>query len=149
MSKKDVIYIAIILVVLLTKVQANATEQTTTTTEYVAPTTTEILTTTVECEYVPEYKELGTYKLTAYCACSKCCGKNDGITASGVKAQADRTIAAGKQFPFGTELMIDGEIYVVEDRGGFGSNTIDIYMDSHSDALNFGVKYAKVYEVKK
>ena len=109
-------------------------------------TTTEELT-TVRFEDLPEYEPLGTYKLTAYCSCSKCCGKSDGITASGTKAKAGRTIAASRQFSFGTELMINGNTYTVEDRGGFGENTIDIYMDSHEEALEFGVRYAKVYEV--
>ena len=118
-------------------------ENLTTTTE--EPTTVIITTTTTEVEY----EELGTYRLTAYCACSSCCGKSDGITASGTKAQAGRTIAASKQFSFGTQLLINGNTYTVEDRGNFGSNTIDIYMDNHSDALNFGVQYEKVYEVVK
>ena len=38
-------------------------------------------------------RSLGTFKLTAYCACEKCCGKSDGITASGTKATEGRTIA--------------------------------------------------------
>ena len=153
MGKKDIIYIgllvailaALLTLVLRTEVQANTTEQTTTTTEYVAPTTTEIPLTTVKYEDIPEYEDLGTYKLTAYCSCSKCCGKSDGITASGVKAQANRTVAA-KYIAFGTELLINGETYIVEDRG-VGSGVIDIYFESHEEALNFGVKYAKVFEV--
>jgi 3D (Asp-Asp-Asp) domain-containing protein len=108
-------------------------------------TTTEIPLTTVKFEDIPDYTDLGTYKLTAYCSCSKCCGKSDGITASGTKATAGRTVAA-KGIPFGTKLMINGETYIVEDRG-VGSGVIDIYFDSHSEALNFGVKYAKVFEV--
>jgi 3D (Asp-Asp-Asp) domain-containing protein len=42
--------------------------------------------------------------------------------------------------------MINGETYIVEDRG-VGSGVIDIYFDSHEEALSFGVKYAKVFEV--
>lgn len=153
MGKKDIIYIsllvailaALLTLVLRTEVQANATEQTTTTTEYVAPTTIEIPLTTVKFEDIPEYEDLGTFKLTAYCSCSKCCGKSDGITASGVKAQAGRTVAT-KNIAFGTKLLINGETYTVEDRG-VGSGVIDIYFDSHTEALNFGVKYAKVFEV--
>jgi 3D (Asp-Asp-Asp) domain-containing protein len=128
------------------------TEETTTecttesTTVYVAPvTTTEIDLATVKFEDIPDLEELGTYKLTAYCACEKCCGKSDGITASGTKATAGRTVAASG-FSFGTELYINGNTYVVEDRG-VPSGVIDIYFDSHSEAMNFGVKYAKVFEV--
>ncbi len=89
---------------------------------------------------------LGTYTATAYCGCSKCCGKSDGITASGVKATQGRTIAAPSTFAFGTELIIDGHTYVVEDRGGsISGNRIDIYFDSHADALAYGRKTVAVY----
>ena len=91
---------------------------------------------------------LGVYKLTAYCGCSKCCGKSTGITASGVKAKANHTIAAPKNFAFGTKIEIDGCIYVVEDRGGaIKGNKIDVYFNSHSEALSFGVKYTEIYRV--
>jgi 3D (Asp-Asp-Asp) domain-containing protein len=110
--------------------------------------TTDIPLTTVKYEDIPEYTELGTFKLTAYCSCSKCCGKSDGITASGKKAKANHTVATDKSIPFGTNLMINGETYVVEDRGGaVEGNVIDIYFDSHEEAVNFGSKYAKVFEV--
>ena len=47
---------------------------------------------------------------------------------------------------FGTKLMINGHVYTVEDRGtSYGH--VDIFMNSHSDALNFGVQYADVYLV--
>ena len=154
MAKKDIIYIFLLtailaaLLTLVMRTEVQAEENVIETTENVTEeTTTEIPLTTVKFEDIPEYEELGTYKLTAYCACSKCCGKSDGITASGVKAQAGRTVAA-KNLSFGTELMINGEIYTVEDRG-VGSGVVDIFFDSHSEALDFGVKYAKVYEVIK
>ena len=77
---------------------------------------------------------------SAYCACVKCCGKINGITASGTKATAGRTIAAPKNYPFGTKIEIAGMgTYVVEDRGGaITGNKIDIYFDSHAEALKFG-----------
>lgn len=77
---------------------------------------------------------------SAYCACVKCCGKTNGITASGTKATAGRTIAAPKNYPFGTKIEIAGMgTYVVEDRGGaITGNKIDIYFDSHAEALKFG-----------
>ena len=59
-----------------------------------------------------------TYKITAYCSCSKCCGKATGRTASGTQATAGRTVAASSKFAFGTKLNIGGHIYTVEDRGG-------------------------------
>lgn len=47
--------------------------------------------------------------------------------------------------PFGTKLNIGGKIYTVEDRGTpYGH--IDIYMERHADAEEFGVRYADVYQ---
>ena len=87
----------------------------------------------------------GTYKVTAYCACAQCCGKTNGITASGTRATAGRTVAAPANFAFGTKLYIGGNTYVVEDRGGaIQGNKIDIYMNSHADALRWGVRYLTV-----
>ena len=86
-----------------------------------------------------------TYKITAYCSCSKCCGKSTGKTASGTQATAGRTVAAPSKFAFGTKLNIGGHIYTVEDRGGaITGNRIDIYVNSHSAALQWGVKYLPV-----
>lgn len=86
-----------------------------------------------------------TYKITAYCSCSKCCGKTTGNTASGTKATPGRTVAAPSKFAFGTKLNIGGHIYTVEDRGGaISGNKIDIYVSSHSAALQWGVKYLPV-----
>ena len=77
---------------------------------------------------------------SAYCACVKCCGKTNGITASGTKATAGRTIAAPKNYAFGTKIEIAGMgTYIVEDRGSaITGNKIDIYFDSHAEALKFG-----------
>ena len=85
------------------------------------------------------------YKVTAYCSCAKCCGKTNGITSSGKKATAGRTIAAPASFAFGTKVLINGKEYVVEDRGGaIRGNRIDVYMNSHSAAMAWGVKYLPV-----
>lgn len=100
-----------------------------------------------EDEDESELRSLGTFKLTAYCACSKCCGKSNGITASGTKAKAGRTIAVDpKQIPYGTKVVINGHTYVAEDcGGGIGKNCIDVFFDSHKEALNFGVQRAEVF----
>ena len=102
----------------------------------------EIITTT-------QYELIGYFSLTAYCSCSSCCGKSDGITASGNKAQAYHTIAADTRvLPFGTVVYIDGEDYVVEDTGGaIHNNRIDVYFNSHSEALAFGRRYKGVYTI--
>lgn len=87
----------------------------------------------------------GVYKVTAYCACSKCCGWATGITASGARATANHTIAAPSTFSFGTKVVINGITYTVEDRGGaIQGNRIDVYMDSHTEALQWGVRYLYV-----
>ena len=87
----------------------------------------------------------GIYKVTAYCACAKCCGKTNGITASGTHATANRTIATHSTFCFGTKVLINGVTYTVEDRGGaIQGNRIDIYMNSHSEAIAWGVRYLYV-----
>ena len=85
------------------------------------------------------------YKITAYCPCSKCCGKATGRTASGTKATAGRTVAASGKFAFGTKLNIGGHVYTVEDRGGaVNGNKIDIFVNSHAEALQWGVRYLPV-----
>ena len=82
----------------------------------------------------------GVYKITAYCPCERCCGKTDGITASGEKAVEGVTVAMDKSIPFGTKVYIDGVgERIVQDRGGaIKGNRIDLYFDSHQEALNFG-----------
>ena len=96
-----------------------------------------------------EYIEV-TATLTAYCPCVKCCGKSDGITASGTQATAGRTVAVDTRLiPYGTEISIDGKTYVAEDCGGkVKGYTIDVFFDSHEEALNFGrqTKTVKIYK---
>ena len=95
------------------------------------------------------YQYVGTFRLTAYCPCSICCGSNTNITAIGTVPVQGRTIAANPNvLPYGTVVYIEGYgTYTVEDTGNFSSNTIDIFFDSHSVAYDFGVQYADVYIV--
>jgi 3D (Asp-Asp-Asp) domain-containing protein len=95
-------------------------------------------------------KPIGTFEATAYCPCKKCCGENaKGITASGTKVQANRTIAVDpKVIPLGSKVHIEGYgDYVAEDKGGaIKGNKIDIFFPDHQSALNFGRKKGiKVY----
>ena len=91
-------------------------------------------------------KKTITMVVTAYCPCRKCCGKTDGITASGVKAKQGVTVAADTRFPFGTKLEIDGKTYTVQDRGGaiIKGNRIDLFFNTHQQALNFGRQIKEV-----
>lgn len=94
------------------------------------------------------------YKIKAYCPKSCCCGRfADGITASGYKIKpGDKIIAAPSHIPFGTKIDIPGYgIGRVEDRGwSITSNMLEVYFDTHQEAVNWGVKYSPVrfYEGK-
>ncbi len=105
------------------------------------------------------YECLGEFRISAYCPCEICCGvyANDRPTdlngnkivigAGGVQLKAGVSIAADTDlFPFGTELIIDGKTYVVQDRGGsIKGNKIDIYFNNHNAAAEYGIKYKNVY----
>ena len=45
-------------------------------------------------------------------------------------------------YPFGTQIMINGILYTVEDRGGTGIENnihrVDIFVSSHEEALRLG-----------
>lgn len=84
--------------------------------------------------------------LTAYCACSECCGKEDGITATGTVAQEGVTIAVDPDvIPLGSWVDVNGHQYHAEDvGGGIIGNHIDIYFDSHDQAWDFGRQCADV-----
>lgn len=94
-----------------------------------------------------------TMNASAYCSCSRCCGKSTGKTSSGAMAQEWHTLAAGSGYPIGTIIYIpafankpNGGWFEVQDRGGAISNSrIDVYMGSHSAALSFGRKNLECY----
>ncbi len=88
---------------------------------------------------------LGNFTLTGYCNCASCCGTAGNATASGVMPSSGHTVAMGG-VPFGTQLLINGTVYTVEDRGTpYGH--VDIYFDSHDQALAFGMQSADVYQI--
>jgi len=92
--------------------------------------------------------DVRTFRVTAYCPCEKCCGRfADGITASGhVIKPGDCFVAAPKGIPFGTVLNIPGYGKVpVWDRGGAVTDgRLDVYFDTHQEALEWGVKILEV-----
>jgi len=82
--------------------------------------------------------------VTAYTASIEECGKTDGITASGTRATEGRTVACDF-LKFGTQIMILGKTYVVEDRiGSDHPSKIDIFMIDRKRAIEFGHKKIEV-----
>ncbi len=109
-----------------------------------------------------EYESVITVKATAYCLCMKCCGKAPdspgyGNTASGLKIIPNtgmKVIAVDPSVvPLGTEVYIEGlngasdyGYAIAADTGGaIKSNKIDLYMDTHEQALAWGVKTVNMY----
>lgn len=90
---------------------------------------------------------IGTFTITAYCGCKKCSGGHNK-TASGTTPTEGRTIAADTSIlPYGTQVVIDGIVYTVEDCGsGVNGNHIDIFFSTHEKALAYGTKTVKVYK---
>lgn len=115
-------------------------------------TVAENATTTPEPE--PEWIEAVA---TAYCPCERCCGEwalnrpnRIVYTASGAEAVQGATIAADWSiYPPGTVLFIEGlGERIVQDRGGaIQGQKIDVYFESHDDALQFGRQTVRFYIV--
>ena len=95
-----------------------------------------------------DYKSLGEFVITYYCDCEKCTIDGDGITATGTVATEGRTVAVDPSvIPYGTTVIIDGHCYTAEDCGGaINGKRIDIYMNSHQEALKAGVRTVEVFE---
>lgn len=85
----------------------------------------------------------GTCRITFYCHCATCNGRAGAPCASGVMPTVNRTVATGS-LPFGTRVMIDGQEYVIEDRG-VGDFEMDIFVNSHQEALDRGLYYTDVW----
>lgn len=113
--------------------------------------------TSIEVKYVLNSYHLAGYQVskplrveaTGYDACKKCCGKTDGITATGTLAQVGRTVAVDPNvIQLGTKIYIPelNTIFTAEDVGGkILGNRIDIFMKTHQQALNFGRKKLTIY----
>lgn len=84
--------------------------------------------------------------VTGYCCCTICCGSHpSGLTASGKKPVEGITIAASRQYPFGTKVAINGHAYLVQDRlAKRYDSRVDIYFNRHSDAKKFGIHHYDV-----
>lgn len=99
-----------------------------------------------------EYKlvYIGNYKLTHYCTEKRAhiCGTGSGLTATGTKVTAGRSIAVDPSvIPYGSKVYIEGYGWrTAEDcGGGVDGKHIDIAVDSHSKALSMGTKTGGVW----
>lgn len=102
---------------------------------------------------------LGTFKLTAYCSCEKCCngyalnrpvdenGKEIVVGSSGKVLKQGVSIAVDtNMIPHNTSVFINNKEYIAHDTGGaIKGNRIDVYFDNHQDALDFGVQHSEVF----
>lgn len=94
---------------------------------------------------------IGEVWVTAYCPCSLCCGPYaNGITASGRTARAKHTIAVDAYnpiVPMGTQVVIEGITYTVEDTGDLNhyGNDFDIFYAHHQDTSEWGRRHVEAY----
>lgn len=91
--------------------------------------------------------QLGEFEATAYCNCEKCCGEWSKYhsTYTGAVPQEGVTIAVDPDvIPLNSQVFVQlpNEVwhcYTAQDIGGaIKGNKIDIYFESHEDALAFG-----------
>jgi 3D (Asp-Asp-Asp) domain-containing protein len=99
---------------------------------------------------IAEWQEIKGVKLTAYCPCEECSEEWGTQTKSGKEATEGRTVAVDTNYiELGSQVKINGKTYIAEDVGGGVEGLhIDIYMDNHDEATEFGVQTADV-KVKK
>ena len=112
-----------------------------------------------------EYKKVIEAKATAYCLCKKCCGKSEthpeyGVTASGLKIIPGtnmKVIAVDPNIvPLGTKVYVEGlngakdyGYAIAADTGSAIKDLkIDLYMDTHEKAYQWGRKNVKVYVIE-
>lgn len=92
----------------------------------------------------------GIMKCTAYCPCCDCSDNYGRHTHCGTTAEAGRTIAVDPDvIDLGSNVEIDGQIYVAEDIGSAVQNdTIDIFFDTHEEVEDWGTRYLKTWVVR-
>ena len=97
----------------------------------------------VQTSDMEEWHSIGEYRITTY---ETHCNEPEGNqSASGVPLEYG--MVAMNDYPFGTEIMIDGEKFVVMDRCGI-ENTVDIWKDTDvgycdCDYLDYKEVYVK------
>lgn len=108
----------------------------------------------IEAALLARATRIDNVTVTHYDCCVECCGKDDGITASGVRATPGVTVAVDPSvIPLGADVLVDygdGDIkyYRADDVGGaVKDNHIDLCVGSHQEAVELGRKTATVWWV--
>lgn len=108
----------------------------------------------IEAALLARATRIDNVTVTHYDCCAECCGKDDGITASGVRATPGVTVAVDPSvIPLGADVLVDyGDGYIqyyrADDVGGaVKGNHIDLCMSSHQEAVELGRKTATVWWV--
>lgn len=163
-----ILTLAVIIPIMTSELVVKPMEETTTV-EVTKKITSEVIETeeTTTANYVAEptdnqplFTEPSTWYLTAYCSCPTCVGykewpiDEDGekvvFGAEGTRLYGGFSCAADYSIPFGTQLEVtfaDGSMRVLTVQDRFGSDTyhrIDLYCDSHEEALLYGYQAVTV-----
>lgn len=108
----------------------------------------------IEAALLSRATRIDDVTVTHYDCCLECCGKTDGITASGVRATPGVTVAVDPDvIPLGADVLVDygdGELhyYRADDVGGaIKGNRIDLCVESHERADELGRRQATVWWV--
>ena len=109
-----------------------------------------------------EYESVVEASATAYCLCKKCCGKNPdhpyyGYTYSGIKIEKGtgmKVIAVDPKFiPIKSKVYVEGlngawdygHAIAADTGSAIKELKIDLYMDTHEEALEWGRRKVNVY----
>lgn len=111
----------------------------------------------IEQQKINENRIYCKFEVSFYCGCYYCTQNGNLQTASGEYAIEGITIATPDDIPFGSEIHIEGmeSKYIVQDRGGYIGYTydeqgklvmrLDVYIEDHNRALQYGRFYADGY----
>ena len=93
--------------------------------------------------FYESWKNIGEFKITYYWPGEDSYGT---ATSTGAVATEGRTVAVDPEIiPYGTEIMIDGHIYIAEDTGSAlkGNRTIDIFVNSPKEEMYYTSVYIR------
>lgn len=98
-------------------------------------------------EFYESWQCLGEFKITYYWPGED---KYGTATSTGATATEGRTIAVDPNvIPYGTEVLIDGHVYVAEDCGGaVKDNVIDIFVEDERMEMYYENVYIRKEKIK-